>query len=122
MINLCCKVHCTLTFIFSFSGIAILSFLPETSFCFLRGTCRTRVGPGRFYDSYRAHWKNHRRQPEYDDYYYDSEPEFFQRKGMEAKQSKQKRDADYDYEDVALLPAEHRQLTPGGRPRRQNPM
>ncbi len=118
--------------------MAILSFLPETSFCFLRGNCRNRalnIGPGRgrFYDTYRKHWRqqqnHHRRTSEdyYDDYYYDmEEPDILKKKGMEAK-TRSKRDANYAYEDyeeidASILPAEHRQLTPAKDKQSRNPM
>lgn len=113
--------------IFLFSGLAVLSLLPETSFCFFRGNCRQKVGRGRFYDSYKQHWRNqqqqqqqggeqHRRRP--NDYYYDyygyDEPEFLKKTGLEnAKLTRPKRDTaayeDYDFEqDVSTFPAEHR--------------
>ena len=72
----------------------------------------------RFYDNYRAHWKNHRQQKrkEYDDIdYYDQtyydEPAIVKKTGLEAKRPKREsEDVEYveynDHEDY--LPAEHR--------------
>ena len=72
----------------------------------------------RFYDNYRAHWKNHRQQKrkEYDDIdYYDQtyydEPAIVKKTGLEAKRPKREsEDVEYvEYNDADYLPAEHRQ-------------
>jgi len=114
-------------------AVALLSLLPESAFCFLKGTCQSSSqGYGqkngvRFYDNYRAHWRNQRqkhRRAEYDlDYYTYDEPEIVKRKGLEAKRSKRS-DGDVDveyYEDQDYLPAEHRQLT-AAQSRHSNPI
>ena len=69
----------------------------------------------RFYDNYRAHWKNQRQQQrrEYDDidYYAYDEPTIVKKKGLEAKrQKRESEDVEYvEYNDHDYLPAEHRQ-------------
>ena len=108
---------------FDFPAVAILSLLPESAFCFLRGNCRNRLsGYGeysRFYNSYRQGWRQHRRNQDGDDYYYDPEeyPEVVNRRGDMARRSKREAEAeaeaeaDYYYEeDASVLPAEHRQV------------
>jgi len=98
-------------------AVALLQLLPETAFCFIKGTCPPKYGKPavRFYDNYRAHWKNQRQQQrrEYDDidYYAYDEPAIVKKKGLEAKrQKRESEDVEYvEYNDHDYLPAEHRQ-------------
>merc|ERR1712172_80766 len=97
-------------------AVALLQLLPETAFCFIKGTCPPKYGKPavRFYDNYRAHWKNQRQQQrrEYDDidYYAYDEPAIVKKKGLEAKrQKRESEDVEYvEYNDHDYLPAEHR--------------
>ena len=119
------------------SGLALLSFLPESSFCFIRGNCRKRFGAnfgdGKFYEHYTQHWKQQREQrrrqeeseqQEQFDYYNYEEPEINKRQGLEARRPKREsaEGEDIYYDDTAALPAEHRQLTPAQSRQRKNPM
>merc|ERR1712008_152168 len=98
-------------------AVGLLQLLPETAFCFIKGTCPPKYGKPavRFYDNYRAHWKNQRQQQrrEYDDidYYAYDEPAIVKKKGLEAKRQKREpEDVEYvEYADQDYLPAEHRQ-------------
>merc|ERR1711935_42688 len=98
-------------------AVGLLQLLPETAFCFIKGTCPPKYGKPaeRFYDNYRAHWKNQRQQQrrEYDDmdYYAYDEPAIVKKKGLEAKrQKRESEDVEYvEYADQDYLPAEHRQ-------------
>jgi len=105
-------------------AVALLSLLPEDAFCFFKGNCPPKgYGHGksseRFYDRYRAHWKNKQQRREYEepafDYYAYDEPAILKKTGLEAK--REKRDSvedtvEYgDYQtNQEYLPAEHRQL------------
>ena len=117
------------TFIGFFVAAGVLSLLPESAFCFIRGTCKDRYGSYSYpytlrqnYANYVRNGPNHRID-EYDDYYYDDE--FIEKMGLKmAKKSKREAEAEIsDYEvDASYLPAEHRQLGAGPRPRRRSAM
>ena len=106
----------------SITGLALLSFLPESSFCFIRGNCVKRIAPPsptNFYENYKNHWKNQREQnkrtdeedPEFDYYAYEEqEPEINKRHGLNAQRPKRESDeSQIYYDDASALPLEHRQ-------------
>ena len=123
----------------SFLAAGVLSLLPESAFCKLRGTCQGGYGdrwwgngvPPPNYGSYPQHqsnyaayvnkWKN-QRIDDYD-YYYDEDVENMD--GTEAKKSKREAESEDEsndyYNDASFLPAEHRQLG-AQRPRRRSVM
>ena len=125
----------------SFLAAGVLSLLPESAFCSLRGTCKGGYGDrwgwgngahgpppnyGQHQSNYAAYvnkWKN-QRIDDYE-YYYDEDIENMD--GTVAKKSKREAESESDvensdyYNDASFLPAEHRQLGPQ-RPRRRSVM
>jgi len=114
--------------VFILAAAGVLSLLPESAFCFIRGTCKDRYGsysyPGTIrqnYANYVRNGANQRIDENYDyDYSYD-EDEFIEKMGLKSAK-KSKREAESDYVDSSFLPAEHRQLGPEPRQRRRSPV
>ena len=112
-----------------FAAAGVLSLLPESAFCFIRGTCKDRYGsysyPGTIRQNYANYVRNgaNQRIDEYDqDYMYYDDDEFIEKMGMKsAKKSKREAESP-DYVDSSFLPAEHRALGPEPRQRRRSPV
>ena len=115
--------------VFFFAAAGVLSLLPESAFCFIRGTCKDRYGsysyPGTIRQNYANYVRNgaNQRIDEYDqDYMYYDDDEFIEKMGMKsAKKSKREAESP-DYVDSSFLPAEHRALGPEPRQRRRSPV